>query len=167
MAQKFTTPTRSPGKLQNLKQTTDRRDVDNLLERESHNYQDTENASGTLAQRQAKNPAFSSKSEAEHHGLQGMGSQFAGTANHLHGAGTAHYVPVHGCPIHGHLLDEHRPSLTHGQGKSLLDRYHSEGAGEQHALHVRSDTGRLSTNKKCPCIEAFGNDMDFEEYLAK
>ncbi|KAF2475823.1 uncharacterized protein BDR25DRAFT_193907, partial [Lindgomyces ingoldianus] len=55
----------------------------------------------------------------------------------------------HACPYHTQVLT----LGPNGYKKDLspMDRFLAEGPAEQSALFIRSDTGELSTNKRCTC----------------
>jgi hypothetical protein len=66
---------------------------------------------------------------------------------------TATMMP-HACPYHTRVL----MMGPNGHEKDLkpMDRFLAEGPAEQSALLIRSDTGRLSTNKGCTCGKKSG-----------
>jgi len=61
------------------------------------------------------------------------------------------------CPYHAAILN-FQAALGPGCCKSAswerydcIERFETEGAGDQHALFTREDTGQLSTSKDCTC----------------
>ena len=55
------------------------------------------------------------------------------------------------CPYHGpiiHMIPNHSQK---SDGQSPMNRFLAEGPSEQSALHVRADTGQLTTSRGCTC----------------
>ena len=91
--------------------------------------------------------------DGETHDLIGIASQFSG-ADAFHQRGCpARLAPARWPTLQGRILDERHASFGRNLGMDPLDRYLSEGPSEQYAVHIRSDTAMLSTNKGCRCFE--------------
>lgn len=55
------------------------------------------------------------------------------------------------CPYHGPVLQLLPSRNNPNNNFSAIDRFMKEDSSDQHALHIRPDTGQLSISKGCSC----------------